>query len=533
MGILEEQREQTLLKRLGPLFKYFFVDGFASGCLGIPMAVFMAVRVLDENPGRMAMFALYSAFVYEVPRIFLAPLHGEVADQMPRKWMIYCSKSLDIGFNFLIVAYPNMYYILVIYAFRAVFNIHAVCEQNYFMDLTMYIDPERERAAKTMTNEERHAHDPGDKLLSKAMAAVSGISDIQGGGIAGGIYSGTGSLFGRILGGVLIRQSVFTVRLAIYLALSLKLVAQLVLLLMPETRPSRPGDLKGMALLKNAILQAKLMFKAGWYDQRARWAADEPVLNHFTYFLMAFFYGSGLYGLIFALTMQYKLKPTKQERIDMTLLLIPCGIMGLMAWFYHYSSTRKGEIMVVPYYMALVCAALVAGCFVNTFMGYTVVLGIVTFASTPIALPLGAMWPSQAPIDKQGRLNAISVIIILAFVALPCVGVGVLIFMVLTGRVGNLPRYETGSRKAKDDMRISVIMLLTTLPLVLSCYYLKKITEDVEGIQAAEAARVVNGAESDSWFGVPPRILQKSRSAIKSTLVSRGFFEPSGLKASP
>ena len=93
---LREQREQGLLKRLGPLFKYFFLDGFASGCLGIPLSLYMSFRVLNENPQRMAMFALWSTLVYQVPRIPLAPIHGEVADRMPRKWLIYVSKMFDI-----------------------------------------------------------------------------------------------------------------------------------------------------------------------------------------------------------------------------------------------------------------------------------------------------------------------------------------------------------------------------------------------------------------------------------------------------
>ena len=93
---LEEQRAQGLLTRLGPLFRYFFLDGFASGCLGIPLSMYMAIRVLNENPARMAMFALLSTLVYQVPRIPLAPIHGEVADRMPRKWLIYASKTFDI-----------------------------------------------------------------------------------------------------------------------------------------------------------------------------------------------------------------------------------------------------------------------------------------------------------------------------------------------------------------------------------------------------------------------------------------------------
>ena len=423
-----------------------------------------------------------------------------------------------------------MYYILVIYFFRALFNIHAVCEQNYFMDLTMYVDPERERAAATKTEAERHAHDPGDRLLSKAMAAAQGISDIQGGGIAGGVYSGTGSLFGRIIGGVLVRQNVMTIRRAIYIALLIKAVAQLVLLIMPETRPSRPGDKKGWALLKYAVLQARLMFKAGWNDQKARWAANEPILNHFTSFLVCFFYGSGIYGLVFALTLQYKLKPTKQERIDMSLLLIPCGIMGLMAWFYHYSSTQKGEIMVVPYYMALVCAALVAGCFVSTFIGYTVVLGIITFASVPISLPLGAMWPSQAPIDKQGRLNAISVILILTFIALPCVAVGVCIFMFLTGRWGDMPRYRTGSDRAKGDLRISFILLVCSFPLALSCWFLKKITDDVKVIQRDEAVRREAEGELPATMPLEDQVafLKSENAELKRRLGDGGVFLGNG-----
>ena len=367
---LREQREQGLLKRLGPLFKYFFLDGFASGCLGIPLSLYMSFRVLNENPQRMAMFALWSTLVYQVPRIPLAPIHGEVADRMPRKWLIYVSKMFDIGCNFLIATIPDMYYILGIYFLRALFNVHSACEQNYFLDLTMYIDPAREAEARRTSAAERHRRDPGDKLMSKAVVADEGIQNIQGGGIAGGFYSGTGSLFGQIVGGVLVRQKVLTIRAAIYIALGIKAVAQGAILLMPETRPAAPGDPAGCELLGAAVSEAWRLVDAGWEDQKARWRGGEPLLDDFTRFVAAVFYGGGVYGLLFGLAFQYRVKPTKQQRIDAALALIPCGMAGLMAWFYHYSSTRKGEILVAPKYLAAIFVALAGGAFASSYAGF-------------------------------------------------------------------------------------------------------------------------------------------------------------------
>ena len=206
--------------------------------------------------------------------------------------------------------------------------------------------------------------------MSKAVVADEGIQNIQGGGIAGGFYSGTGSLFGQIVGGVLVRQKVLTIRAAIYIALGIKAVAQGAILLMPETRPAAPGDPAGCELLGAAVSEAWRLVDAGWEDQKARWRGGEPLLDDFTRFVAAVFYGGGVYGLLFGLAFQYRVKPTKQQRIDAALALIPCGMAGLMAWFYHYSSTRKGEILVAPKYLAAIFVALAGGAFASSYAGF-------------------------------------------------------------------------------------------------------------------------------------------------------------------
>jgi len=155
-----------------------------------------------------------------------------------------------------------------------------------------------------------------------------------------------------------VRQKVLTIRAAIYIALGIKAVAQGAILLMPETRPAAAGDPAGCELLGAAVSEAWRLVDAGWEDQKARWRGGEPLLDDFTRFVAAVFYGGGVYGLLFGLAFQYRVKPTKQQRIDAALALIPCGMAGLMAWFYHYSSTRKGEILVAPKYLAAIFVAL-------------------------------------------------------------------------------------------------------------------------------------------------------------------------------
>ena len=112
-------------------------------------------------------------------------------------------------------------------------------------------------------------------------------------------------------------------------------------------------------------------------------------------------------------------------------------------------------------------------------------MGVVVFAAVPVAIPCGAMWPCQAPIDKQGRLNAISVILVVGLIGVPCVVLGVVLFMVLTGRWGDLERHATGSRDARFDGRITAALFCASWGVLAAAYYLRRVAGHCRALLAA------------------------------------------------
>ena len=483
MASLDKQRQLGLFRRLAPLFQYFFLDGLANGFLHIPMALYITVRVLDENPQRMAMFAMLSTLVYQVPRIPVAVVHGEIADRMPRKGLIFLSKVINIFLNLIIVLHPRIDLILCTYFLQACFNIHSFSEQNYLMDLTMYLCP-----GLSEQLEARSCESDPPWLMTKTIKADNGIKDVQRGGIASGFFSGMGRAIGQVSGTLLIRQRVLTIRLAIYLALLMKFLAQFAILPISETKSRQAGS-SFFSLLYFAVLDAKRSVYFGWEDQRARWQAQEAVLNNLTKFFIVSLTTVCFYGTIFLLVLEYKLKPTKQQRIDIALALMPCIAAGFVMWYYHQTSMTKGEIFATPYYTLAITCAMATGAFVSTYTGFLGILGFLTFCSIPVTIPLSAMWPSQASIRKQGRLRAITIIVFLTFIVIPSILIGVLAFVILTGRIGGLERHDTGSRSAKQDLRVSAALFVTSIANLPSSFYLKKMSYDVRLLIGVEEVR--------------------------------------------
>jgi myristoylated alanine-rich C-kinase substrate protein len=129
--------------------------------------------------------------------------------------------------------------------------------------------------------------------------------------------------------------------------------------------------------------------------------------------------------------------------------------------------------------------ALAGGAFASSYAGFVAVMGVVVFAAVPVAIPCGAMWPCQAPIDKQGRLNAISVILVVGLIGVPCVVLGVVLFMVLTGRWGDLERHATGSRDARFDGRITAALFCSSWGVLAAAYYLRRVAGHCRALLAA------------------------------------------------
>merc|ERR1712091_464347 len=105
-----------------------------------------------------------------------------------------------------------MWYVLAFYAIRAVTNFHTMSQNNYFLDLTLFGEAENvERMASGEGGAKADA-DPGDRLMSKAVAAPDGLEDVQGGSVGTGAATLPPGVVGRIVGGVLVARRAVSLR---------------------------------------------------------------------------------------------------------------------------------------------------------------------------------------------------------------------------------------------------------------------------------------------------------------------------------
>ena len=252
---------------------------------------------------------------------------------------------------------------------------------------------------------------------------------------------------------------------AMYLALALMLLSQLLVLRVPESKPKVPGGPSFLSLLGSAVDTARAEMWAGFRDQEMRWRAGEKLLNDLTVFLFLLLGGLTVHLVTLFNVFQYKLDPSVEERIEFGFVLIAPFVLGVFAWVRHFKQGDKAEIYAMPHYLYALAVACFAAAFVNSFFGYLLCLAVVMFALPAATIPVGAMWASQAPINRQGRFAGVSVVILVVAVGFPFVALSLVGFMTLTGRWAPLPRYHRGSHAAKNDLRPAAPMVLGALML--------------------------------------------------------------------
>ncbi|KAH8049851.1 hypothetical protein JL720_15525 [Aureococcus anophagefferens] len=387
---MEEARRRKVGERLRPYYHYSLVLGFGSGLLQFPLLSYIVEDVCGDNPGKLAVFSALAYVCYEVPRVSLVMIHGEITDRLPR--------SL------------------------------------YVLDLTLYVaGGDLGRLAVGGAEDAK----PQTKLLSRAVAADGGLDDVQSGSVSSGAYGGVGSFAGQILGGVLLASDALEVRGAAYLALVVMLAAQLLALRLPESKPRVPGGPGLAELLAEAVAKARAEMWLGFADQRARWAAGEKLLDDLTVFLFLLLGG----------------------------LTVHLG--------------DKAEIYVMPRYQFVLAVALFGAAFASSYAGFLVALAFFFVALPAATIPLGAMWASQAPLDKQGRFAGVCVVILVVAVGAPCVAVSLVSFMTLTGRWSDLAQHRRGSRAARGDMRPALPMVLGAAMLFAAAVKMRSIANQV------------------------------------------------------
>ena len=218
----------------------------------------------------------------------------------------------------------------------------------------------------------------------------------------------------------------------------------------------------------------------GWQDMKRRWATDEPLLLDFTKYVFVVFAAWMLFLPIFFLNVQYKYfscyttKKSKEERASLVLLMIPFGILGFAFWICHHRNTRrKQEFTVMWKYQLILSVDVFLGSFTTSFGGVCVVMAVAIMTLAPTGLPGYALWVSQAPVDKQGRLGAISGILITFGVVIPCTVMGVVLFMLCVGQWGPGQSYSTDQCAARrNDMRPAGAMACCAPLFFASAYYL-------------------------------------------------------------
>lgn len=486
---VETIRQLRVSERLKPYFQYSLVLGFGSGLLQFPLLSYVVVIVCDDNPGKLAVFSALAYLCYEIPRVCLVQLHGEVTDRLPRIPCIFASYCFEILLWFMICSYPNLAFILFLYFVRAIANIHTFAQSLYMLDLTLYV--ETGDLAKLKVGRRSSATTSADEvlLLTRAVSSEDGLKDLQNGSVSSGAYSGLGSFAGQIVGGVVLTSDAMSIQGALYLALSIMLVAQLLVLRLPETKPRVKGGPALSSLAATAVAEARDQLWAGYNDQVARWRAGEALLNDLTVFVYALIGGFTVYLFTLFNVFQYKLNPNVKERIQFGFILIAPFAAGVIAWIRHFRQPDKAEIYVMPYYLTFLGGAFFCGAFVNSYFGYLFVLSVVCFCIPSGTIPVGAMWASQAPVHKQGSFAAVCVILVVVAIGIPCVAVGLVSFMCLTGRWSSLRRHHRGSSGAKNDLRPAAPLIFGSFMIFYAAYKMKQITNRIADLTADRRKR--------------------------------------------
>ena len=473
---MEEARRRKVGERLRPYYHYSLVLGFGSGLLQFPLLSYIVEEVCGDNPGKLAVFSALAYVCYEVPRVSLVMIHGEITDRLPRVPCIFASYCFEIFLWCLICSYAHMGFILFLYFVRAIANVHSFAQSLYVLDLTLYVaGGDLGRLAVGGVEDAK----PQTKLLSRAVAADGGLDDVQSGSVSSGAYGGVGSFAGQILGGVLLASDALEVRGAAYLALVVMLAAQLLALRLPESKPRVPGGPGLAELLAEAVAKARAEMWLGFADQRARWAAGEKLLDDLTVFLFLLLGGLTVHLVTLFNVFQYKLDPSVEERIEFGFSLLPPFVVGVFLWIRHFKQGDKAEIYVMPRYQFVLAAALFGAAFASSYAGFLVALAFFFIALPAATIPLGAMWASQAPLDKQGRFAGVCVVILVVAVGAPCVAVSLVSFMTLTGRWSDLAQHRRGSRAARGDMRPALPMVLGAAMLFAAAVKMRSIANQV------------------------------------------------------
>ncbi|KAH8075486.1 hypothetical protein JL721_1496 [Aureococcus anophagefferens] len=370
---MEAPRRRRVGERLRPYYHYSLVLGFGSGLLQFPLLSYIVEDVCGDNPGKLAVFSALAYVCYEVPRVSLVMIHGEITDRLPRVPCIFASYCFEIFLWCLICSYAHMGFILFLYFVRAIANVHSFAQSLYVLDLTLYVaGGDLGRLAVGGAEDAK----PQTKLLSRAVAADGGLDDVQ---------SGSRRLSGAVV----------------------MLAAQLLALRLPESKPRVPGGPGLAELLAEAVAKARAEMWLGFADQRARWAAGEKLLDDLTVFLFLLLGGLTVHLVTLFNVFQYKLDPSVEERIEFGFSLLPPFVIGVFLWIRHFKQGDKAEIYVMPRYQFVLAAALFGAAFASSYAGFLVALAFF-FIALPAATILGAMWASQAPWTSRplrGRLR--------------------------------------------------------------------------------------------------------------------------------
>lgn len=485
-------RRMTVFDRLQPYYTYRCAVGFGSGLLQFPLLSWIVVTVCNDNPGRLAVFTALGLAFHQVPRVLLVSIHGEITDRLPRKPCIFYSYCFELGVWFAIVSTDRMAVILGLYFVRAVTNIHTFAETLYLLDLTLYAeqgDLAQLKTGRTAAAEER----PDHFMLSRAVASEVGMKDIQNGTVSAMAYSGAGALCGLIVGAVVLTSDISSVKTMLYVALGVKLAAQMLVLRIPESKP-HTGNQSRCALVTNALSHAVDECWAGFGDMRARLASGEKLLADLAIFMFLLLSAFVIFFFTAFMVFQYKVDPTVAERVEFAVSLIPpCGL-GVFLWIRYFWTGDKAEVYAVPYYLAAIAVAFFAGAFVNSYFGYLFIMAVIGFAVPTAVIPLWAIWSSQAPINKQGRFSGVCVIIFVGCVGIPCVGASLYSFMASTGRWSDRERFHRGSQDARHDLRPCAPMVLAAIMVAASACRFKGIATRIKRLTQERRGRDVKRA---------------------------------------
>ena len=136
---MEEARRRKVGERLRPYYHYSLVLGFGSGLLQFPLLSYIVEEVCGDNPGKLAVFSALAYVCYEVPRVSLVMIHGEITDRLPRVPCIFASYCFEIFLWCLICSYAHMGFILFLYFVRAIANVHSFAQSLYVLPLEAHL----------------------------------------------------------------------------------------------------------------------------------------------------------------------------------------------------------------------------------------------------------------------------------------------------------------------------------------------------------------------------------------------------------